>query len=63
MSETMVDLVIGLSLIGAILLMVFSVVVSIVVALRAVGRVTSTSSTHQENFVGNGDAGSEGLLP
>jgi hypothetical protein len=63
MPEIIVDLLIGLPLVGAILLMVFSVVVSMVVALRAVGRGTSTSSTRQENFVGNVDEGPKGLLP
>jgi hypothetical protein len=51
MLESIVDLLDGLFLVAVSLLMVFGVVGSIVVALRAIGRETATPTHSQGTFI------------
>jgi len=61
MLENIVDLLDGLSFIAVIMLMIFSVVGSIVAALRAVSAGTATSTSSQGKFVDDVGGRSVGL--
>lgn len=62
MLESIVDLLDGLFLIAAIVLMVFCIVGSIVAALRAVSGGTATSTPSPKKFVDDVDERSGRLL-